>query len=68
MRLCQTIALSTGLPLSRSHSTTVSRWLAMPIASMSETSAPAFRMAARAVSSWVFQIASGSCSTWPGDG
>ena len=32
---CHTIAFASGRPLSRSHSTTVSRWLAMPIAATS---------------------------------
>jgi hypothetical protein len=57
-----------GRPLSRSHRTVVSRWLVMPIAAMSAASSPALRMAARAVSRTVCQIASGSCSTHPGCG
>ena len=32
---CQTIALPTGLPVVRSHTTVVSRWLVMPTAAMS---------------------------------
>ncbi len=37
---CQTIALCSGWPLSRSHSTAVSRWLVMPIAATSPAAAP----------------------------
>ena len=32
---CQTIALCTGVPVRRSHSTVVSRWLVMPMAARS---------------------------------
>ena len=35
MRLCQTMALATGLPVSRSQRIVVSRWLVTPIAAMS---------------------------------
>jgi hypothetical protein len=34
-RSCHTIALWIGLPVARSHTTTVSRWLVMPIAAIS---------------------------------
>ena len=65
---CHTIALASGRPVSRSHSTTVSRWFAMPIAATSPPRAPA---AARASSMHVRERASNSsasCSTQPGRG
>ena len=68
-RLCQTMALATGLPVWRSHRMVVSRWFVMPIAAMS--AGPRARPAAappRATSSCDDQIASGSCSTSPGRG
>ncbi len=37
---CQTIALCTGSPVARSHTTVVSRWLVMPIAATSPACAP----------------------------
>jgi hypothetical protein len=40
-RSCQTIALDTGRPVARSHSTTVSRWLVTPMAATSLARAPA---------------------------
>jgi hypothetical protein len=33
-RHCQTIALYTGFPVARSHTTVVSRWFVMPIAAI----------------------------------
>ena len=48
-RSCQTIALWIGLPVARSHTSVVSRWLVMPIAAMSAADAPAFAIAARQV-------------------
>ena len=40
-RSCQTMALWIGLPVALSQMTTVSRWLVMPIAAMSEAPRPA---------------------------
>ena len=40
-RSCQTIALCTGRPVARSHSTVVSRWLVMPIAAIGRPRAAA---------------------------
>ncbi len=67
-RSCQTMALCSGLPVRRSHSSVVSRWLVMPMARMSPAFKPALAMASRAVSSCVVQMSSGSCSTQPGCG
>ena len=68
MRLCQTIAFWTGLPVDLSQTTVVSRWLVMPMAAMSSGEAPASAMTCFATAICESQIASGSCSTWPGDG
>ena len=46
-RSCQTMARCTALPVARSHTTVVSRWLVMPIAAMSFAFRPAFSSAAR---------------------
>ena len=43
-RHCHTMALYTGLPVSRSHTTVVSRWLVMPMAAMSRTDTPLLAM------------------------
>ena len=67
-RHCHTMALYTGRPVSRSHTTVVSRWLVMPIAAREEAVAPAFAIASRATASCVSQISTGSCSTHPGWG
>ena len=67
-RLCQTMALATGLPVAFSQRIVVSRWLVMPMAAMSAAVMPALASTSRAVCSCVDQIASGSCSTWPGPG
>src|SRR5213592_1840077 len=67
-RLCHTIALATGFPVAFSHSTVVSRWLVTPIAAISSALMPARAIASFAVANCVDQIASGSCSTWPGPG
>jgi hypothetical protein len=59
------MALWIGLPLSRSQTTTVSRWLVMPIAARSEALIPALLMRFLDVQTTVAQISSGSCSTQP---
>jgi hypothetical protein len=67
-RSCQTIALYSGSPVRRFHTTVVSRWLVMPIDAMSFAVTPAFASASFAVASCVCQISIGSCSTQPGCG
>ena len=65
---CQTIALQRGIPVVRSQTTVVSRWLVTPIAAMSLGSIPLF-CKAPAMTSWTCcQISTGSCSTQPGRG
>ncbi|MNT90064.1 hypothetical protein D3C72_2308980 [compost metagenome] len=64
-RSCQTMALWIGLPVSRSQTTTVSRWLVMPMPAMSAAEIPAFLIASLTVKTTVSQISSGSCSTQP---
>ncbi len=65
---CHTIALWIGSPVSRSHTTAVSRWLVMPIASMS--SASASESAIAPLMTWRVrrQISVASCSTQPASG
>ena len=65
---CQTIALQTGSPLLRFHTTAVSRWLAIPSAAMSAFEAPAWATASQSTSWHLAQISFGSCSTQPGFG
>ena len=67
-RLCQTIALATGCPVALSQRMVVSRWLVTPIAARSPAVPPDLAIASRAVCNCEDQIASGSCSTWPGPG
>ena len=67
-RSCQTMAFAMGLPVWRSHSSVVSRWLVMPMAAILAAVSLAFFSAALAVASWVFQMAPASCSTQPGLG
>ena len=65
---CQTIALWIGLPVLRSQTTAVSRWLVMPTAARSEALMFAF-LSAPSMTSWLrAQISAGSCSTQPGLG
>jgi hypothetical protein len=44
-RSCQTMALWIGLPVLRSQTSVVSRWLVMPMAAMSAARSPAFSIA-----------------------
>ena len=67
-RSCQTIARPSGCPVARSHTTTVSRWLVIPMPAMSFAVTPAFAIAERTVATTLDQMSSGSCSTWPGAG
>ena len=68
MRLCQTMALATGLPVALSQTIVVSRWFVTPMAAIWFGAMPALAIACRAVDSCDDQMASGSCSTCPGDG
>ena len=65
---CHTIARPAGRPVWRSHSTVVSRWLAMPSATTWSVVAPAWARASGAMRSRLCQISTGSCSTQPGLG
>jgi hypothetical protein len=65
---CQTIALWIGSPVSRSHTTVLSRWLVMPIASMSPASASELDIAPPMTSRVRRQISLASCSTHPAFG
>ena len=64
-RSCQTMARCTAVPVARSHTTVVSRWLVMPIAAMSFAFSPACSSASRQVITVEVQMSSGSCSTQP---
>src|SRR5215207_4457348 len=65
---CQTIALWIGSPVSRSHTTVVSRWLVMPMASTSPASASESAIAPPITWRVRRQISSASCSTHPARG
>ena len=65
---CQTIAWCTGVPVSRSQTRVVSRWLVMPTAAICSAV-----ISSTASASWITnrthsQISSASCSTQPGRG
>ena len=62
------MALWIGLPVARSQTIVVSRWLVMPMPAMSFAASPAFAIAPRTVATVALQISSGSCSTEPGTG
>ena len=62
------MARCAGSPVSRSHTTVVSRWFVIPIAAMADASIPAFSTAPRIVSTVVRHRSSGSCSTQPDRG
>src|SRR5882757_6401516 len=62
------MARCTAVPVARSHTTVVSRWLVMPIAAMSLGPTPAFFSASRQVATVEVQMSSGSCSTQPDAG
>ena len=65
---CQTIALWTGSPVVRSHTSAVSRWLVMPTPAMSSALAPAEDIASSTTSCVRAQTSFASCSTQPGLG
>ena len=57
-----------GSPVARSQTTVVSRWLVIPMATMSLAVKPALAKTSRATASWLRQISLASCSTHPGCG
>ena len=65
---CHTIALCTGSPVARSHTTVVSRWFVMPTAAMLPAFTPAFASATATTSRVLRQISAASCSTHPARG
>ena len=67
-RSCQTMAGATGVPLARSQSTVVSRWLVMPIAPMSLAARADLPIVSAATRRWLCHISMASCSTQPGLG
>ena len=62
------MARCTAVPVARSHTTVVSRWLVMPIAAMSFAPTFACFIASRQVAIVELQMSSGSCSTQPDAG
>ena len=67
-RHCHTMALYTGLPVSRSQTTVVSRWLVMPMLSMSAGPNPFCTRSSVSAPSVDDRMSRGSCSTQPGCG
>ncbi|OPZ25365.1 MAG: hypothetical protein BWZ01_02512 [Deltaproteobacteria bacterium ADurb.BinA179] len=65
---CHTMALCTGLRVSRSHNTVVSLWLVMPMPTISEGDADIFSRVRCIMATVVSQITSGLCSTQPARG
>ena len=57
-----------GCPLSRSHTTQVSRWLEMPMAAMLSEWMPLLNCTSVMTEIWEARISMGSCSTQPGWG
>src|SRR3954453_4966707 len=62
------MALYTGRPVARSHTTVVSRWFVMPSARRSAACNCAFESASCTTETTLRQISSASCSTQPGRG
>ena len=62
------MALWIALPVARSQTIVVSRWLVMPMAAMSEAVSRAFLRAVFIDHRQVAQISSGTCSTQPDAG
>ena len=67
-RHCHTMALHTGWPVSRFHTTVVSRWLVMPMLSMSAGPSPFCTRSSVSAPSCEDRMSRGSCSTQPGWG
>jgi hypothetical protein len=59
------MALWIGVPVARSQTMAVSRWLVMPMAATSRAVTPALSSACRTVATTERQMSSGSCSTQP---
>ena len=68
LRHCQTIALNTGLPVLRSQTIVVSRWLVMPIELICRTPISVASSSSSTVSITDSKMSCGSCSTQPGCG
>ena len=67
-RHCHTMALKIGSPVSRFHTTVVSRWLVMPILSISLACTSLETSSSVMVPSCAERMSMGSCSTQPGCG
>ena len=67
-RHCHTMALPTGLPVSRFHTTVVSRWFVMPMAAMSPGPRPWVTVSSASAPSCEDRMSLGACSTQPGWG
>ena len=67
-RHCHTMAGATGWPVSRSHTTVVSRWLVMPTAAMLAEWMPLLNWTSIIAAIWLANSSVGSCSTQPGRG
>ena len=67
-RHCHTMAFATGCPVSRFHTTVVSRWLVMPMESMSSGPRSFDTKSSVSAPSCDERISRGSCSTQPGLG
>lgn len=65
---CHTIARWIGLPVFLSHTTAVSRWFVMPIASICSGPMPAIDNDPAITASTETQISFATCSTQPGSG
>ena len=62
------MALHTGMPVTASQATVVSRWLVMEMAAISAAVTPAWATAWRMANNVVCKICTASCSTKPGWG
>ena len=67
-RHCQTMAFMMGSPVARSHTMVVSRWLVMPMESISAVSTFEDMMSSVSAPSCEERMSCGSCSTQPGCG
>ena len=67
-RHCHTMAFITGCPVEGSHTMVVSRWLSMPMESMSLADSPCLAMSSVRHPSCEKRISCGLCSTQPGCG
>ncbi len=67
-RHCHTMAFITGSPVSRFHTTVVSRWFVMPMLSMSFAPRLCATRSSVSAPSCDDRMSRGSCSTQPGWG